>query len=501
MAAGRGHFYQNVADGLLKTAVLQPQSLGRGKPGSRGNKKRRNKASQKSHRCISSTVPTPAPTYDLKKLDKSTFKNPQTNKNVFERLPSEVLLKILSYLDATSLYYLSHVNKLFFHLANDDFLWYTIYISQFGVTQSWWINYPRPRVTQGRSLTSFWKQKYVKALAGQELVKWRHELRDINPYTGLPRQTEWVLRNLNVCWKLSAKDGFGQEVILEPSKVYFFETSVILRWSSESLPCFSQIRNLELHGLRKEMHIVKKPLWHSLMLRWDLHVRHMIGKDRLIKLLFLSPGFIVGIWRGQDVIAFIMVCLHFHRLLERSLCGSPVSPYMEPTVRLPRDWSDSKCGLHGYNLHFVLHNTGAEIMSEYFPDLSCRPVAHRLMALGVIYKSNLSRHHSLSGNIRLPWKTEKLEGSIENCCFMTLTLLDDFQKPFWCLCTPITITRSKKSLSFDYSGEHYLMNYYHPEGQVKMKLVWLQEEKQFFLIDLTIFVPTDKVNRYFCTKY
>lgn len=42
--------------------------------------------------------------------------------------------------------------------------------------------------------TGHWKKMYFRAVTGQEVNKWRRELRDISPYTGLPRQTEWVLR-------------------------------------------------------------------------------------------------------------------------------------------------------------------------------------------------------------------------------------------------------------------------------------------------------------------
>lgn len=48
-----------------------------------------------------------------------------------------------------------------------------------------------------------WKKMYFRTVAGQELNKWRRELRDISPFTGLPRQTEWVLRYAadgNVCF-------------------------------------------------------------------------------------------------------------------------------------------------------------------------------------------------------------------------------------------------------------------------------------------------------------
>lgn len=39
--------------------------------------------------------------------------------DLFRRLPSEVLIKILSYLDASALFTISHVNKLFYQFASD----------------------------------------------------------------------------------------------------------------------------------------------------------------------------------------------------------------------------------------------------------------------------------------------------------------------------------------------------------------------------------------------
>ncbi|CAL1568335.1 unnamed protein product [Knipowitschia caucasica] len=487
MAAGRGEFYRTFANALQRIEPPQPQSRARGKP----VPKHIHRAPQSLSKVIKADQP--------KELPNRILKFPK--RNILEWLPSEILMKIMSYLDATSLCFLSNVNKLFCHLANDDLLWHKIYMTEFGVFGSSWRDFPKPRLTSGDSSTGLWKQKYFKALAGQDLDHWRHELRDISPYTGLPRQTAHVLRILDVNWHLRILNYFGQELTLKPCNVYFFETSVIVRWSSACLPFFNQICALELYGLKKTYPNKRAP-WHSLMMRQDKmkHTR-LIGKDRQIILLFLAPGFLIGIWRGQNVIAFIMVCLHFYQLLERSLFGSPVSPYFEPTVSRVRDRSDPQYGLHGYSLHFVLHNTGTQIMSEYFPDVPCHSVTEGSMVLGVIYKNNLSNHRPLSGNIRLPWKSEEREGSIENCCFMTLTLLDESQNPFWCVCSPITIARSRRPLSFDYNGDHFQMDCGHPEGRVKMELVWLHEEKQFVLINFTVLVAINKVNKYFCTNY
>ncbi|KAM7367372.1 hypothetical protein PAMP_015277 [Pampus punctatissimus] len=483
MAAGRGEFFRSFLQGLDRQPAQPPPwrqqpVRGRGKPGPGRGATRRKSRSSKA-----------APSLD------HSFPEAKADKN------REDLTKVKS-------------SPLKENLV-ESVMWHKIYMSEFG-GQTW-----KPKLMDDAALkeepvevedrsAGHWKKMYFKTVAGQELNKWRRELRDMSPYTGLPRQTEWVLRNLNVSWELTVCDGLGRESKLEASRAYFFESSVIVRWSAGSFPRFylHHISNIQLHGVRNiavKSPEVRKPDWRSLILKLDMKTHHprYIGKDRLIKLMFLLPGFIIGVWRGQNSVAFIMVSLHFHKLVEKSLLGSPVCPFSEPEDRPPVDTSDPEFGLHGYTLHFVLHNTSTEIMSGHFRQLFCRTVQIRdgLVELKAINRTNLSQHRSLSGNIKLPWKSEVLEGSVENCCIMTLTLLDEFQKPFWCVSSPIYVTMAKKPLSFDYSGEHYLTAFQNSDGQVKMRLVWLKEQKQFFLISLTVYVSVCKVNKHFSTEY
>nr|XP_029137965.1 F-box only protein 15-like [Labrus bergylta] len=284
---------------------------------------------------------------------------------------------------------------------------------------------------------------------------------------------------------------------MEQSRAYFFESSVIVQ---TLVPSFC----LSLPSLHLLLFLIR-PSWRSLISTLDLTTQcgRFIGTDRLITLVHLTPDFIIGVWRGERNVAFVMVSLHFHQLVEKSLLGCPVCPYSQPDDLPPPDPSDPEFGLHGFSLHFVLHNTGTEIMSGHFCQLSCRRAQiHRgHVELRVINRTNLSQHRSLSGNIKLPWKSLELEGSVENCCIITLTLLDEFQKPFWCLSSPIWTTMAKKTLSFDYSGEHFEMEHREREGRVRMKLVWLKEQKQFFLISLIVCVPVSKVNKHFSTDY
>lgn len=49
----------------------------------------------------------------------------------------------------------------------------------------------------------------------------------------------------------------------------------------------------------------------------------------------------------------------------------PSSPFVESIDRPPFDDVDPQYGLHGYQLHIVLHNTMDTLMSERFTQLSC----------------------------------------------------------------------------------------------------------------------------------
>uniref|UniRef100_A0A8C9YAF7 F-box domain-containing protein n=1 Tax=Sander lucioperca TaxID=283035 RepID=A0A8C9YAF7_SANLU len=437
MAAGRGEFFRSFQESWEKKptqpALGRRQPVrGRGKPGPARiqsgqtggkRKKRRPKAAPSSVSGNSHSSPQPRPKGN--KASSPKIKTSPSNENVLERLPSEILLKILSCLDPSSLSCISHVSKLFYQLSLAGDAAQKVD--------------PVEGDVEDRS-PGHWKKMYFRTLAGQEVNKWRRELRhDNSPYTGLPRQTERVLRNLNVSWELTVCDCYGRKITMEQSRAYFFESSVIVRWSGATT-CWNR-PELSFRQSFLSSILSIRPGWRSLIIKQDnmIPVRY-ICTDKLVKLRHLPPCFLIGTWRGSNSIAFIMVSLHFHKLVEKSLLGSPP---MDPP---PADNSDPEFGLHGYTLHFVLHNTG-------------------------------------------------------NCCIVSLTLLDEFQKPFWCVSSPISIMMAKRQQSFDYSGEHFVMDFKDSDGQVKMKLVWFKEQKQFFLISLTVYISIFKVNKHFSRAY
>ncbi|KAG7225117.1 hypothetical protein INR49_014573 [Caranx melampygus] len=371
-----------------------------------------------------------------KRVDKSSQPS-------LERLPSEILIKILSYLDASALFSVSHVNKLFYRLANDNALWNKIYIAEFGKKKKLKskctdeLLLKMATVELWDDAAGYWKWLYFKTVAACDMNKWKRHLGLISRHTGLPSQTEQVLRNLRVTWELTVSDKSGQEATLELSWSRFCETSVSLCWSGgRCLPNYQQISTLQLHGVRRialSCPSLKTPSWRSLMAKLDMQTltkgAQVIGQDRLVEIKLLHPGIIIGTWRGQCSIAFIIFTLHFHRLVEKSIQGSSVCPYVEPMVKCPFDDIDPEYGLH------------AQICSGFIP-------------LTAISRTNSSQHTPLSGSITLPWRCEALQGSVENCCIMSLTLLDEFRKPFWCVSSPVAMELEKTPFSYDYDYDY-----------------------------------------------
>ncbi|XP_030253501.1 F-box only protein 15 isoform X2 [Sparus aurata] len=441
-----------------------------------------------------------------KRADKSS---PASSQNFAERLPSEILIKILSYLDASALFSISHVNKLLYQLASDNSLWKRLCIAQLNK------NKKQRRAMATKEVldhaAGYWKWQYFRTVAECGTLNWKGQLGRISSRTGLPAKTAQVLRNLGVTWELTVSDKSGREGKHEPSWSRFSETSVTLCWSGGGcLPDYQQISTLQLHGVRRialNCPGLKIPGSRSLMEKLDAQAltksAQVIGQDRLVELKLIQPGFIISVWRDQSSVAFIMLTLHFHRLVERSIKGSSVCPYVEPAITPPFDDIDPAHGLHDYQLYIALHDTVSELMSGCFSQLFCRrtEISDGHIQLTAISRTDCSQHTPVSGSITLPWRCEALLGAVQNCCIMSLTLLDEFKKPFWCVGSPVSMKPEKTPVSYDYDGEHFQISYEDSDGRVKMELAWMEEENTFIIISLVVLVAVGKVNKHFSRDY
>ncbi|XP_077399785.1 F-box only protein 15-like isoform X2 [Vanacampus margaritifer] len=321
---------------------------------------------------------------------------------LLERLPPEILLKILSHLDAASLLSLSHVNKHFRHLANDNLTWHKLYMADL-----WWeeLRFRPSNYSEASAAADAqecppvgWKKKYLWKMGGQEFCKWKRETRDFDPLTGLPQRMGHIFRNINVWWELTLQDSCGREIIPELRGVSVFKTSVVMYWSGTHLVEHPHVRNIRLCTLRKGT------VWYTLVCRTEQAPARFLGKDRRVQVVFYPPAFVVGFWRSNKSVAFIMVSLHLDKLLERCLLGSPISLYWEP---------EERSRAHTYTLHLGLHDAFTDIMSACFHPVSCMPGQGDMLELRPINRGDLSYYRKVPGDIRLVWKSNALEGCLE----------------------------------------------------------------------------------------
>ncbi|XP_039533329.1 F-box only protein 15 [Pimephales promelas] len=486
MATGVGEILRRLRQSHVKDEETTPGEAQKGRPQG---------ARRRSDRNTSSTQPEPGQTL-------SVF---EQCGNYIERLPSEIILKICSFLDAFSLLNIGFVNKRFHDLANSNALWSVLYASQ--IKKKKW----RPKgsmMTGALSSTSveekpagYWKKLLLKEMAGYNDTMWKTELRHMNPHTGMPALTEQVIRRLHIQWEITLINKDGRESVYKQTHTFFEDSSVTVYWNCGFWPNMSSLIGLQIHGMCPALPASRdKPRWRSLIQKTSLNKSvhwSFLGADKLVKLLRFNNGILVGVWRGNWKIAFVMINLHFHKLIERSLLGSTFCPYI-PTEDTALD-SDS--GQHGYTLHIVLHNPLQRIMCQRFSPLYITRVPNQMdyVQLIAIDLADVPQHKPVA-KISVPWEAEGLRGNVERCCMMTLTVLDEAQRPFWCVGSPVKMSNKLRVVDLEYAGEQFVIKYEDVDGKVKMTFVWMEDLQQCFLVQLITAFPAAKVKKHFGRK-
>nr|XP_054100286.1 F-box only protein 15 isoform X2 [Callithrix jacchus] len=303
---------------------------------------------------------------------------------LLDRMPSEILLKIFSYLDAVSLLCTGCVSRRFYHLANDNFIWIRIYSTAFSSTRSNRKVSSVQKIATSMSFLSvqnkeagYWKKEYITKQIASVKAALADILKPVNPYTGLPVKTKEALRIFGLGWAIILKEKSGKEHIMEHVDLSINDTSVTVIWYGKNWPCLASLSTLDLCGVTPVfMDWYKTPTkhrlrWHSLIAKYNLsHLTEstMIGCDRLIRIFCLHPGLLVGLWKKEEELAFLMANLHFHHLVERSTLGSATIPYELPPHSPFLDDSP-EYGLHGYQLHVDLHSGGVFYLCGTFRNL------------------------------------------------------------------------------------------------------------------------------------
>uniref|UniRef100_A0A8C2T4C8 F-box protein 15 n=1 Tax=Coturnix japonica TaxID=93934 RepID=A0A8C2T4C8_COTJA len=401
-----------------------------------------------------------------------------------ENMPSEMLIKVFSYLDAISLLQVACVNKRFYQLASDNGIWLKIYSSRFPAKRRIWKNGLLQMETAPLSCAAveerkpgYWKREYISKQIAAVQVRVMQLVKPVDPYTGLPCKNQKAIKVSGLSWIIVVKDKNEKEHVMETAHLSFKDTSVSIFWDGTSWPCLDVLSTLKLFGVlslfpdQSTAPSKNGPRRRSLIAEYYLsHLTESsaaVGSDKLVQLFSLNPGLVVGLWKGSNEIAFVMASLHYHQLLERSALGSATVQYSLPPHKPVLDDIDPEYGLHGYDLHLDMHSGKHACMCGTFRNLFCRKgdIENGYLKLTVVSLKDNTKHIPLIGTVGLSWETTAFKGIVKDCCMLDVTVLDETQKPFWCFSAPVCMELSSKvSNLYDYMGHIYTADYVDSEG-------------------------------------
>ncbi|XP_055454733.1 F-box only protein 15 isoform X2 [Psammomys obesus] len=461
---------------------------------------------------------------DLPVLRQCSRRGPHNGKSSnssvsLDRMPSEVLLNIFSYLDVVSLLCTGCVSRRFYQLASDNLIWIRIYSATFPSKRSYWKIASVDETAASVSSLSveekevgYWKREYITKQISFVKARLAHILKPVNPYTGLPVKTKEALRISGLGWTLILREKSGKEHIVPHADLSLNDTSVTVVWYRTDWPHLATLSTLDLCGVTPVFMEQYKapdpngPRWLSLIAKYELtHLSKttMIGWDRLVRIFCLNPGLLVGLWQKEDGLAFVMATLHFHHLVEKSTLGSATLPYVLPP-HSPSVDDSPEYGLQGYQLHIDMHGGGIFYLCSTFRNLFSRKgcIDNGYVKFKVISLKNNREHLPLIGKVGLAWRTNVFDGFIESCSILDVTLLDEHRKPLWCVSSPVRVASAACPLDGPtFLGHTYYVSYMDPEGGVHAELVWIEETEEYFLISLVLYLSVAKINQWFGTKY
>lgn len=85
---------------------------------------------------------------------------------------------------------------------------------------------------------------------------------------------------------------------------------------------------------------------------------------------------------------------------------------------------------------------------------------------------------------------------------INLTVWDEAKQPFWCVSAPVVMTKANQdTVSYNFDGERFSILHRDSEGRVEMRLKQMEDKKQYFVVNLVIYISVAKVNKHFGRAY
>uniref|UniRef100_A0A8C1J4A1 F-box domain-containing protein n=1 Tax=Cyprinus carpio TaxID=7962 RepID=A0A8C1J4A1_CYPCA len=329
-------------------------------------------------------------------------------------MPREIILRNHSYLDPGSLFCISFVNKHFQELSNNNFMWYQFYTrghrNKKKARREDQIIRDLGVVGVQERLKKYWRNAFFKKIAGVNLGF-------VSCVSG---------RSLCITWEITVTDGRGRRSTFEQFHAFFSSMAVFVFWGVVNWPPFNQLTSLELHAV----------------LRVPLDCPAPYRCDKIVKMLYFGQGITLGFWKLFSNPRVLLVCeenVHFVTFVLLALLFG--FPCPAAGVSALFDDVDPEYGLHGYTVYIELHNTVRVVMSDMlFP--------------AVLQKRT---HHTGP-----------------DCCMINLTVWDEAKQPFWCVSSPVVMTKANS------------------EARVEMRLKQMEYKEQYFVVNLVIYIAVAK---------
>ncbi|XP_077868987.1 F-box only protein 15-like [Saccoglossus kowalevskii] len=375
-----------------------------------------------------------------------------------ESLPSEIILKIFTYLGPNDLLICASVCKQWLKLANDNSLWRKLYEA--------YIVTGKKKKTETQSVTKAsgggdhhiiqWKRDCIRKCVNIRNGRIQALLKKLSPYTGLPVNTQQALEKLGIKWQLVVTDTSGSEHVIAHNDRFCFPLSTTVRWYSlESLP-LKRIKRLSIYGLAPVFYgnngnaLTNSPCQRSLLLHQPINSSSQNapdGQDGTVNIYILTYGLMLATWQDGGELAFVSLSIGNHQLVQRCSMATSDSVYIPSLRKPPVDDVDSQCGLHSYSCTIELRNQRAVYWGQQFQQLHChkQDLVGRYARL-VPIRSDVTYDHSYTNKkIHLPWKTDVFKGIVQDMCILDVILLDEHKNPMWSISNPVKLKRSTEA--------------------------------------------------------
>ena len=343
--------------------------------------------------------------------------------------------------------------------------------------------------------SNVWKEKYMeqvmkisKKVAAKTAIDFKKVF--TKHYTALKKNLKQIIVKLKL--KFSIKGIADTEsIVISAKMVKYFENALMFP--------------LVFVKIDKKLHSLKVPIILTISVLDGTFTRDFLPysltksqikcyEDKLIS-LFKCRDLLFGVF-GDGTIAFMYFSVNYVDLFKS------MDPYIFTGPAY--DDIDSKYGLHDYFVSIELRNLKEVIWSIDWQKVDIQGVHNGYAELVLVSSNPSDSRHSdayfFKGDIGLSWKSAAFSGTIQDYCYVDLTVKDEFNNPFHAGTLLICVNRQG---NLSATKEEYKIEYLSEDKRVQCIMSFEKDlnEPETRAKDIVIYIKKEMINQYFHTKY